>query len=226
MKHTTVSRFANVLRIAALLLIAWVAGGQAQGTAPLPVALGPGSVLWLEGTSTMHDFESRSTEVKVALTRDPGAGSPADAAGLAALMGASSIRGVTVRVPVLSLKSGKEGLDKNLRKTMLVDKHPEVLFELDHYTVASTSGDTLRLRAEGFLTVAGQKRPIDLEARAWRNGQGVWLAGHEALRMSDFGMKPPRMMMGALRVGDDIRVEYKLLLTPKDETSASSPGRN
>ena len=203
-------------------------GAFAAEKAPLATTLGPGSVLWLEGTSTMHDFESRSKEVTVELDRDPAAAQPTNAAGLMALIHASKVLEVRVQVPVVSLRSDKDGLDKNLRKAMKAEQFPNVRFVLKKYTVApaSAAGDTVAINAEGSLTVAGQERPITLAARAYPAGEGVWLVGSEKLLMSEYGIKPPTMFMGTLKVRDPITIEYRLLLIPKGEGPASSPAHN
>src|SRR5215831_15466963 len=111
------------LRMQVALLSVWAvlaapvrAEAQAGGGVPLDVALGAGSVLWLEGTSNVHDFVCRSTTVEVAMTRDSTAPAPSGPTGLYELIRASGVRGVAVRVPVKSLRSEKEGLDKNLQK--------------------------------------------------------------------------------------------------------------
>jgi len=41
--------------------------------------------------------------------------------------------------------------------------------------------------------------------------------------MSEFGIKPPTMMMGTLRVGDAVTVSYRLLLVPKNGEAAATP---
>ncbi len=61
--------------------------------------------------------------------------------------------------------------------------------------------------------MAGHRNDEVLEARLWRSPQGVWLEGRHPLRMTAFDVKPPRMMMGALRTDDRVTVRYKLLLT-------------
>jgi hypothetical protein len=68
----------------------------------------------------------------------------------------------------------------------------------------------------------GRERPVTLEARAIRNGSGVWLEGSRGLRMTDYGIKPPTMMLGTLRVGDSITVRYRLLLVPREGESTGS----
>lgn len=198
------------------------------GAAPLAITLGPGSVLWLEGTSTVHDFESRSKEVDVEFTRDPGSAQPTNAAALLALIRSSAVRVVVVQVPVRSLRSNKAAIDKNLRRAMRAEEHPNVSFHLKHYAATSrpAANDTVVIEAAGSLTVAGRERPVSLEARAYLTAEGVWLEGNKTLRMSDFGIKPPTMMLGTLKVRDPITVHYRLLLIPKDVGMSSSPHRS
>jgi len=217
-------------RFVVALLGAWAAlapaarvESQARGAIPLDVALGPGSVLWLEGTSNVHDFTCRTTEVEVAITRDSNAAPPSGASGLYDLIRASGVKGVAVRVPVKSLRSEKEGLDKNLRKTMRADEFPDVRFALGQYALSSgpASADSIAIRSEGSLTICGTDRPVTLEARARRDGAGVWLAGSYTLKMSEYGVKPPTMMMGTMRVHDPITVHYRLFLIAKGEAVGS-----
>lgn len=218
---TFTTSLALTLALAGLLS----AATENQGT-PVPVSLGPGSRLWLEGTSTVHDFQSGTKDVTVRLRRDAAAASPRDANGLDALIRGAQIRGVDVELPVLSLKSDKSGLDKNLWKALKAEQHPSIRFQLATYALAPAAGpsDTLRIRGVGTLEVAGVARPDTLEARAYRNAQGVWLEGSEPLLMSDFGIRPPTMMMGTLRVKDRVVVHYRLLLVPQGETTDSPSG--
>jgi hypothetical protein len=192
-------------------------GFAAENAAPLPVTLGAGSSLWLEGKSTLHDFESKTASSTLTLERDAATPAPADAAGLENLMRAGAIRSVELEVPVMTLKSEKSGLDKNLWKDLKAEQFPSIKFHLMHYVVSPVGapGDTMQIRAEGTLEVAGIQRPDTLEARAFRATQGVWLEGSEPLLMSQFGIHPPAMMLGTLKVADRIVVRYKLLMVPK-----------
>ena len=205
-----------------LVLVTGFTAAIAAADAPVPVTLGPKSTLWLEGTSTMHDYEAKAGEVRVTMTRDDAKAAPANVGDLESLIRDSGIRRVDVEVPVATLKSKKEGLDKNMYKSLKATQHPVIRCQLTSYSVApSKSGaDTLDLRAEGTLEVAGSKRPVTLAARAWRSGSGLWIVGSQPLKMSDFGIKPPTMMMGTLRVGDRVTVNYRLLLTPNGDTGA------
>ena len=203
-----------------------VSGAFAGEKVPLATTLGPGSVLWLDGTSTMHDFESRSKELTIELSRESGAAQPTDAAGLMALIRSSSVLEVRFQVAVASLRSDKDALDKNLRKAMKAEQHPSVQFALKKYSIAPAAGDTVAINAEGSLTVAGQERPVTLAARAFPAAEGVWLEGSEKLLMSEYGIEPPKMFLGTLKVHDPITIHYRLYLIPKGEGMASSPVHN
>jgi hypothetical protein len=216
-RHARPSAIAVVL---VLLTLAAPLARAANGT-PVPVKLGPGSELVIEGKSTVHDFECRSREVSVQVAREPGAAAPADAAALLELMRAGKVASVKVSVPVQSLKSEKSGLDKNLRKTMRADEHPTVTFALGSYTVKSAVADTLAIEAQGTLTITGQSRPVTLEGRAFRAAEGVWLEGSEPVRMTEYGIKPPVMMLGTLKVKDLVTVRYRLLLVLAGDAAAA-----
>ena len=219
-----------VVILAALCFTPRPTGADATDSAhaPLAITLGAGSELWLEGTSTMHPYESRSREVEIGLERDRGASDPARPADLMQLIRSAGVRAVNVKVAVVSLHSHASGLDKNLRKAMKADQYPDVRFRLDHYRLGPDAArqDTVAIDADGSLTIAGQERPAELKARAYSAAEGVWLEGSEVVCMSEYGIKPPTMMLGALRVGDPVTVRYRLLLVPTGGEPRPSPDGN
>jgi hypothetical protein len=181
---------------------------------PGAVTLGPGSELWIEGTSTMHSFANHSHAVELDVALDSAAARPASVQELKSLIAAGGVRTLRLQVPVASLKSEKEGLDKNLRKTMDAEHYPDVRFALAHYAAKAAGGDTLALHATGALTIKAETKDAALDARAWPASQGVWLDGTQVLKMTDYGITPPTMMLGAIKVGNAITVRYHLLLVP------------
>ena len=186
----------------------------ADPAAPTCIGVGPGSTLWIEGTSNVHDFESRTTSLRVTFICESGRPAPATAADLEALVRASGVRTVTVQVPVTTLHSGKSGLDKNLWQDLRADQHPSVEVELSHATLTAGADDTTEIHADGVLRIAGQERPATLVARVHRTADGLWLDGSQRLKMTDFGIKPRTMMLGTLRVHDQVTVRYHVLLVP------------
>ncbi len=225
------------LPVAALALCACVMActpGFAPAAEPVgatergSVVLGVGSELTIEGTSTLHPWSSRTDSLRLVFRLAPGTARPADARGLEALVRAQGVRGLVVDVPVRSLRSAKEPrLDKNLWKTMRADEFPTVQFELSSYALDPTraGSDTLAVHAQGTLAIRGRVQRVELDARVHAGVGGSWLVGSKELLMSDYGIRPPTMMMGTLRVGNRIQVHYRLLLVPgARESSATTAG--
>jgi hypothetical protein len=195
----------------ALVMVAglgWAASARAN--------LGPrvetrtGSTLWLEGKSTLHPYKSTATELRL----EAPLASPVDAAGadlVPALM--KAISGLRVTVPVAGLRSGKDGLDKNLVKAARAAQHPEITFQLEPQSAtAMPSGSGARVTTRGALTVNGTTRQIDVAMDVVPGPEGLVVTGSEELLMSEYGIKPPTMMLGALKTDDKVTVHFRLVL--------------
>ena len=198
--------------VVALLTLApsWAAGETARAS----VGLGPASVLWIEGTSTVHDYESKTSSLKLTLLRDASQADPADAAALEAWLQAGGLKGLDLVVPVTTMRSGKDGLDKNMFKALKTSEFPEIHFQMSGSEFGTARGDTLPVSAKGTLDIAGQQRPVTVQGHLLRTADGVWLEGAHPMKMSEFDIKPPKMMMGTIKVHDPVVVRYRLLLVP------------
>lgn len=166
------------------------------------LSLAPSSRLWLEGDSTLHPYSSTSTAVFAAFTFE-GPGSAAEA------LAAKTPARMRLTVPVDSLKSAHSGLDKNLRKALKASEHPDITFTLRSYKVDGAS-----VSAEGELSVAGKARAVLLSSRLEARGGVLFVEGAQPLKMTDFGIKPPTMMLGAVKTSDDVTVRWRLELAP------------
>lgn len=179
------------------------------------LVLGPQSKLWLEGDSTLHRYSSTakflhfSTQVSSA------------SAGLEATIREGRVSGLRMAVPVAGLESGKAGLDGNLRRSLKEGQHSDIIFIMEGYRVEVGSA-TDKISTWGALTVAGARKPITLNASlSWRGGSAL-IDGEQVLLMTDFGIEPPKLMMGALRTDDKVVVKFHLEL---EEAAGQPPAR-
>jgi polyisoprenoid-binding protein YceI len=202
-------------RVAALAAGAlWLSAALGNAVAG-PVVLDPGSRLWIQGTSTIHDWESKATRLEFSIE-------PAVEDELESLVRGGGVTAGTLRVPVAEMKSHKDGLDKNMRKALSADRHPMIEFHLVKYTVTAHAGaDSFLVKADGKLKIAGVEKPVEIETGARREGAGLRLRGREPVLMSDYGIKPPVMMLGTVKTGNEVMVYFDLLLLP-DTTSAEA----
>lgn len=188
----------TVTQILPLLAISIARLGFAGETRLLPE-----SRLWLEGVSTLHPFASTATAMNMAFAWGPGAPDSAPAA-----FKAGAPASMTLTIPVAKLKSAHKGLDQNLQKTLKADKNPDLVFALRSYSITPPA----TLEATGDLTVAGVTKPQAIRATLRDEDGRAVVEGEHALLMTDFGIKPPTMMLGAVKVQDRIVVKFHLEL--------------
>ncbi|HEX4047828.1 MAG TPA: YceI family protein [Elusimicrobiota bacterium] len=201
MKPTTWKR-----AFAAAALLALTSGCWAQ------ISVTPGGSLKIEGDSTLHKWSSTATGV--AMTFDLADGAPRS---LAEAIKASKIKGLEVRIAVAGLKSGESGLDKNMRQAMDAEKNPDVVYRLERYELAKgTTDGVMTAKASGELTIAGTTKPVTMDVEFRLGPDAADLKGSYTLEMSDYGIKPPTLMLGTIKVRDPVTIRFDLILKPED----------
>ncbi|MDE2291686.1 MAG: YceI family protein [Elusimicrobia bacterium] len=185
---------------------------RADSGSEAPLVLAPHSRLWLTGTSTLHPYASTATVLSVTL-RVPGA-----ALRDAVLSGKAG--GLDLDVPVSGLRSGEKLLDKKMREALKAGAAPDIRFHMASYEAkAAAQGDGIEVEAAGTLSIAGRERPVTIDAEAKPVAGGLEISGSRSLLMSDFGVTPPKLFFGTLKVNDTVVVRF-------DITLMRSPGRD
>lgn len=183
---------------------------NAQNTTPVRLQLAPGSQLSFVGTSTLHGFTCTTKTMQAYIDVDP-AYRTADLSTLK-----HPIVAVQVVIPVRSLACGGE-LENNMFKTLNAAKYPYIVYKLSTLDVVSESASATSFAGDthGQLTISGKESPISMRIDAVRSSDGMaTVTGEQTMKMSDFGIKPPTFMLGALRVGDELKVRFTLKATP------------
>jgi polyisoprenoid-binding protein YceI len=118
-----------------------------------------------------------------------------------------------VAVAVKGLATGMNGRDRDLRRTLEADRHPDIRYTIDRIepsfdSLSERSDVTLTVR--GIMTIRGVDQPVTFAARARRQGDRLWVRGESSLRLTDFGVSPPRRFL--LSVRNDVTIRFDLLL--------------
>jgi polyisoprenoid-binding protein YceI len=210
---------------AAISLAAPAAPAATEPTAAAASAftLALGSKLWLEGDSTLHKFSINATKVEVTaeLAGTLAAGSPDARAAVAG----GALKTLRVSVPVAGLKSGESGLDKNLEKALKQDAAPVIRFTLVDYQAEEAKDGSLLVKAHGRLVIAGVEKDAVVEASC-RFGPGeVEVTGAKEVLMSDFGVKPPVLMLGAIKTADKVVVRFAMKFKALKASDAAAAAR-
>jgi polyisoprenoid-binding protein YceI len=129
----------------------------------------------------------------------------------------TKISNANLRVDATSIK-GSEGrrMDSKINETLDTRNHPNITFSLRDINSLAENPGTFRVNASGVLTIAGVSRTITLNTvgKVLPNGD-IEFSGSQVVKMSDHGMSPPTALLGALRTGDEVTVNYKVVLNSR-----------
>jgi polyisoprenoid-binding protein YceI len=191
-------RTAGALTLAiALVATGGPAGADTRTWSPAPEA----SLVAFDARFTLGDFSGEAHSVQGELTLD-------------AVDLRKPVAG-TLRVPVAALRTGVAGRDADLRRLLEADRHPELSYRVEgveaSFPQIADKTDVL-LTIKGVLTVRGQARPVSFLGRVRARDGRLWVRGESQVKMSDFGVTPPRRLL-LFRVRDEILLRFDLLLT-------------
>jgi polyisoprenoid-binding protein YceI len=185
--------FAGALLVAVPALIA-------ASTLP-PLTFASGSKVWVSGTSTVRSWRCESTQV--AGTADA---SSTDIAQIGQARGE-----ITIPVSTLDCRNGT--MNGHMRNALKAPQNPTLRFRATSVRV-TPSGAEGAVAMTGQLTIAGQTRDVTIEGTAVREGNNLRVRGTEQLTMTDFGVQPPRLMAGTMRVHAPVTVGFDVILRP------------
>jgi polyisoprenoid-binding protein YceI len=159
----------------------------------------------IAGTSNIHEFTASTTDVT--LTRFALADSVAGPGLLNAVVNPGSLGAFEIVVKAGTLTSPKEGLDKNMWRALKTSQHPDIVF-----TLTRLDGAPGALRAIGLLKIAGVEKEVAFDLKAAANASTVTVIGAVPLLMTDYGITPPKAMLGMLKTDPKVTVTFELVL--------------
>jgi len=153
----------------------------------------------VSGTSTIRGW---SCEVSGTAEVTAGAGDAAPGFG-------SGVQAVTLTVPVAAFECPDEEMTEHLMEAMRPDEFPEISFVLESYEVTPQGAD-----ATGALTILDSTQPVTVPIALTAGAGGVAIEGDVRIDMTTYGVEPPVVMLGMLRVRPQIRIEFSGTVTP------------
>ncbi len=167
------------------------------------LTLKAGSRLWFDGTSTVRDWSCKAPQIDAAIDAESGATA-------AVLAGHKAVKTVTLTFPVAQLDCENRTMNGHMMKALNSDRHQTIRFSLTGYELATATAVTGSL--QGTLLLNGQTRPITVPVTFASADGALRVTGSYPLKMTDWGVEPPKLMMGALKVGETVTVQFDLLL--------------
>jgi polyisoprenoid-binding protein YceI len=190
-----------------LLVGAFLATAGAIGVAQAPLAIDGGRVT-LAGTSNVHNYTASTTKIRVTKARIGAAAAGTDLWANALKPGV--IEAFEIAIPTATLSSPKGDLDKNMLKALKAEAHPEITFTLSRFDARTDAPGAAR--AIGTLKIAGVEKEVALLITTKRTGATLTVQGSLDLLMTDYGITPPKALMGMLKTDPKVTVTFETVL--------------
>jgi polyisoprenoid-binding protein YceI len=181
------------------LAVALVAGWPAVAQAPLAIESGK---VTIAGNSNVHAWTAATTKIRVTKARIAPAAAGADFWDAALKTG--GVEAFEIAIPAPSLSAPKGDLDKNMHKALKVAEHADITFKLVRFETPA--------RAIGMLRIAGVEKEIALDITTKRAGATLAVAGRVDLLMTDYGIAPPKAMLGMLKTDPKVTITFETVL--------------
>lgn len=152
----------------------------------------------VSGTSSLHDWDMKTSKGESSATLVLNNNGQLTA-----------LTALNFTVPAETLKSDHKSMDKNAYKAMKTDKNAEISYTLSSATVQPDGS----IKCKGKLSIAGTTLDAGLTATALVNtDKTISVKGSKKISMKEFNMEPPTFMMGTIKTGNDVTVQFNLTL--------------
>ena len=182
----------------ALALAGWSVAAQS------PLAIDSGKVT-IAGSSNVHAWTAATTKIRVTKARVAPAAAGADFWDAALKPG--TVEAFEIAIPAATLSAPKGDLDKNMHKALKVTEHADITFKLLRFEAAGTG-----TRAIGVLRIAGVEKEVALDIITKRAGATLAVNGRVDLLMTDYGIAPPKAMLGMLKTDPKVTITFETVL--------------
>ncbi|MCZ8196198.1 MAG: YceI family protein [Flavobacterium sp.] len=157
------------------------------------------SKLTVDGTSNLHDWtiDAKKMYGKANLVIDANT--------------LKEIKSLDFSVDVDQLKSTHDGMDANTIKALNGKVHKSIVFKLTKVIkITKVSDGNFSVETQGNLTVAGATKLINQSFTIKVAGEKVVFSGKQKIDMTVYGVKPPKALLGTIRTGKDVVVNFKV----------------
>jgi polyisoprenoid-binding protein YceI len=173
-------------------------------SADLPVQkvymLSSGYMVTIDGTSNLRNWQEKVGQVAGEITA------------VVNVDGSVDLRSLRITMVVLSIKSDMgRVMDNKTYEGLKAATYPEILFTMNKpLKLMQVRDGQNAVPVKGNLMLAGICKPVIMEVTTFEIKEGkLVFEGSQALKMTDYGVKPPSALFGTMRAGPDITIRFK-----------------
>lgn len=177
---TTFLKTASFLLVASMLALPTILQAQAK--------INPAkSSVTINGTSTLHAWSSKVTPVNGDI-----------------VVADKTVKSLIIKIPVTSIKSVKNEskMDKYTYEVFNSKVNPLITFTLTEPAPIVAKGTAAEVTLTGILSMGGASRKISFKSTGSVQGSTYHMTGTVPVKLTDYKMTPPSLMLGTIKVGD------------------------
>jgi polyisoprenoid-binding protein YceI len=152
--------------------------------------------LSFDARATLGAFTGVVTTVRGAITGGPGI---------------ETVRGWVV-FPVDSLSTDNGLRDRDMRKALDAEQHPEIRFTLREVRPSPIQGNSMVATLVGEFTIHGVTHPVTLPATLTWTAAGIEVSALLGMDVRDYGITRLARFLGAFKMQPDIVIRIDLLV--------------
>ena len=185
----------QLMNIALLIMVGQLVAQQNYKLLP------EGSSITINGTSSVHDWEMKMEDFRCSATFEMGNPS-------------MKIKEVNFIGKATSIESSYTIMDDKTYDALNVEKFPDIRFTNANEEKVFVNNQNFSASIIGKLFLAGEGKLVSIPVSGkFLQDNNLLIIGSKTLKMSDFKVKPPTAMLGALKTGDEVTISFVFLLT-------------
>ncbi len=155
----------------------------------------------IKGTSTLHDWQMDAKNFKSEMILGEGEGKNFE------------ISGVSFNCKSSDILGEQKLMNNKAHEALKVKQFSAVKFSQSGVKMESANGNSFSGNVVGKLEIAGVSRNVELPfSGEVKSGENISVTGSFQMKMSDYGIVPPSVMMGTIKTGDEITLEYSFMM--------------
>ena len=191
----------------AVVIVPLLAAWATTRTTRAALTVQPESRVWVDGTSSVRPWHCTASDF------DAKIGTVSAAAVNGVLAGDKTVTTVDYTVPISGMDCNHNNtMNEHMRKALKAADHAAIVFHLTSYELAK--GDSgLKATLTGNLELGGVEKPVTIDATVAADSVGgMRMKGTLPIHMKEFDLKPPKLMLGVMKVNELVTVGFDLLL--------------
>jgi YceI-like protein len=107
-------------------------------------------------------------------------------------------------------------MNRLMQGALKVASNPEISYVMAEVLASESVEEGIELQTRGTLSMAGAENSVEMAVTAVEDEGGVRFSGELEIDMTEWRMKPPTAMFGALHTGKVVTVSFEILGVPED----------